>query len=181
MTDESNTPKKKTVTTFEAEIAGIQTLRDLNKYIIEVKPDIAKLIKKDNDKVSAFLRKKREEVPHIERVEIREFLRHNLTPDELKDISGEMAQAHIDLETAEADKKASNSQYDGIIKNSKLTVSQRSRTFRDGYEMRNIDCEKVKDFHNKTVTTVRTDTPEIVKERPMTVDEMQMSLPADLI
>jgi hypothetical protein len=56
-------------------------------------------------------------------------------------------------------------------------VQHLSRTLNNGYEYRDVACEVVEDFDNKTVRTTRTDTGEEVDLRAMTPEEAQRPLP----
>ena len=107
-----------------------------------------------------------------------EYLRYPFTEEEKKELAQEMARSQIEAEDYEAQKKAVTADFDGQIKKAKLSASTCARKIRDGYEMRQVRCEVIKDFKKKTITIIRTDTGEEVKTRPMSVQESQMKLAA---
>jgi len=107
--------------------------------------------------------------------EIREYLKYFFTEDEIRNLGKEMAQATIQANEAEEQKKAAMAEFKDKIEKHLLVARQASRFISNGYEMRNIDCIKRIDYANETVTITRKDTGEVVEERKIHDSERQMS------
>jgi len=105
-----------------------------------------------------------------------ELLKVVLTKPEKVDLSEEMAKASVAIEDLEAQKKAAAAHYDGEIKSAKAIVSVNARKIRDGFQMQPVKIETVHDWTDKSVTTTRLDTGEIIRSREMTANERQMTL-----
>ena len=81
-----------------------------------------------------------------------------------------------DLNQAEDEKKAINSDLKSRIDGLQATVNGSATKLNNGYEMRTIKCEVVPDYESKVFRYIRTDTHEIAKERRMSSDDLQMEL-----
>lgn len=108
------------------------------------------------------------------------FLRVDFTEPELKEFSKTLARETQNLAQAEEEKKLAVAQFAERIARCKSVQSVMSRNISNGYEMRMIECEVHLDLPRKGVATVfRTDTGEMVKERPMEPSELQRELPVE--
>jgi hypothetical protein len=104
-------------------------------------------------------------------------LRCEFSEEELKDFSKVLARETQSLATAEEEKKVATAQFAERIARHKASTSQMSRNINNGYEMRMVQCEVLLDKPIRgTARIVRLDTGEVVKERVMTPEEMQMEL-----
>ena len=106
------------------------------------------------------------------------FLRCDFTPEELREFSKDLARKTAELSQAEEDKKAAVSQFADVIAATRAATSRLARNINSGYEMRSVECEVLLDTPVRaTARLVRLDTGETVKERAMTGNEMQATLP----
>ena len=55
-------------------------------------------------------------------------------------------------------------------------VRQASNTYRQGWELRDVECVETKDMNRGTLCVVRQDTGETVRTRKLSQSEMQGSL-----
>ena len=106
----------------------------------------------------------------------REYLKYQFTEPELKNLAMDMAQATLQANEAEEQKKAAMAGFKDTIEKHQLTARAASRFIANGYEMRNIDCVKVIDYKNDNVTITRKDTGEEVENRKIHDSERQMTL-----
>jgi hypothetical protein len=105
-----------------------------------------------------------------------EYVKYQFTKDEIDEIAAELAQRTSELETAEDEKKAIMSDLKGRIDSLTATVRQAATKINNGYEMRNVKCEIVKDFKSGQIKHVRTDTGDIVRTKKMTDNDRQMEI-----
>jgi flagellar motor switch protein FliM len=99
-----------------------------------------------------------------------------LTEPELKTCSKQLAEAlnakariESEIETFKAQKKAEITNLDGTI--GKMTVLINSEK-----EYRPVDCEMTIDYDDKTKSSVRLDTGEVIRVEKLTADELQTTL-----
>lgn len=114
-----------------------------------------------------------------ERREIRtttEYLKCKLTNEEKKRISEDMAQACETIAKLTDDAKAVAAQFKSDIAKSEAIMKQAAQKIRNGYEMRQVDCEIEKYFNTGYIVCRRLDTYEEVYRRPMTSEEHQPAL-----
>lgn len=108
----------------------------------------------------------------------REYLRYDFTPAELAEFARSMARSHQKRSQLEIEAKAVNTQFKSNIEAETNLISDYANKLNNGYEYRNIDCEKR--FNDPVIgemTLIRLDTGEIVKTRLMTLSERQEPLP----
>lgn len=105
-----------------------------------------------------------------------EFIKHEFAEDEKKEIAIEMAQKVANLQQAEDDKKAVMSDYKSQIDGIQAGINSAATKLNNSYEMRTIKCEKTPDWKSKVWKYVRVDTGEMIKEKAMTADDLQMKL-----
>ena len=98
------------------------------------------------------------------------------TDEEMREIAGKLAAATQELEDLENEKKAVASSYKERIDHAQLKARRESRRYRDGYEIRNIECRVLRNYDDGTINYVRTDNGESVLIRPMTAAEKQMRI-----
>lgn len=103
-----------------------------------------------------------------------EYIKHFFTDDEKKEIAIEMAQKVSELQQAEDDKKAVMSDFKSKIDGFQANVNSAATKLNNGYEMKTIKCEVVPDWTNKIWKYIRTDNMEVLKEKGMTTDDLQM-------
>ena len=105
-----------------------------------------------------------------------EFLKYEFSPDEVKEMSIDMAQKTITAKNLEEQKKAVDSDFKSQIDAAKLEANSLARKIRDGHEYRNIDCKKEINFETGMTKIIRMDTGEQVTERKMNASEKQMTI-----
>lgn len=103
----------------------------------------------------------------------KEYLKCVLTADEFKSMSSDLAQQTVEIQELEDQKKAASSDFKSRIDAATAHTSRIARILRDGYEMKDVECETTFDLESGMVVTVRKDTGEIYKTRPMSQDERQ--------
>jgi hypothetical protein len=106
----------------------------------------------------------------------KELVKYIFSEDELKEISQEMARKINEQTHLEDELKAVKSGYKSQIDATAAAINSAATKTNNGYEMRNVECELERDFKLKRIIIRRTDTHEVVKERDMRPDELQMSI-----
>lgn len=104
-------------------------------------------------------------------------LRCNLTEDEIRQASDEMARRLADRDAAEGEFDSVKAQFKERIQRAETDVRSSARLIRDKYEMRMVECEEVMDWTDGMVYVTRKDTGEIIVNRRMYAEERQMELP----
>jgi len=80
------------------------------------------------------------------------------------------------LEGLEGERKAAAAAFKGTMDGIKQTIHTLSLKVTNSEELRSVDCELRLNHTKLTAILVRTDTQEIVEDRPMTDEERQMAL-----
>lgn len=113
----------------------------------------------------------------IEKRKTKEYLKYTFSEMEKRDIAQEMARNIQQKEAKEDEKKAIVAQFKAELESIQRDVNQASQRLTNGYEHKNIDCEMW--FHSPTegfCQIFRIDNLEMVRERKMTQDELQLAL-----
>ena len=105
-----------------------------------------------------------------------EYIKHIFTDDEKKEIAMEMAQKVSELQSAEDDKKAVMSDFKSRIDLFQANVNSAATKLNNGYEMQTVKCEIIPDWNKKIWQYFRVDNEMLVKEKPMSTDDLQMKL-----
>jgi len=103
----------------------------------------------------------------------KEYLKCILTPDEMKMEAEKMANGFSKLSELEGTLKSAKKQIESDIAKVEAEVSLAVEKYRSGFEMRNVECLVIKTFELNTVYIKRLDTGEIIRERPMSLEERQ--------
>ena len=103
-------------------------------------------------------------------------LLHKLTVSEFNEAAQELTQALDRIESLEAEKKSVMSDFKAQLDSAIQNVRQLTHLVRERKASRPTECEEWWDYNSKTIRVVRTDTREILSERPMTSDQLQMEL-----
>lgn len=106
-----------------------------------------------------------------------ESLKCVLTNEDIKRLGEQIAQAVARKAEAEADLKSVATQLKSKIAAEDAIITSNSEKIRSGYEWRNVECERIKDYQAGVVTIYRNDTGELVSERKMSYEERQHLLP----
>jgi arginine deiminase len=110
--------------------------------------------------------------PNVQENLFSDMARCDLTQEELQDLAREMADDQLELERLEGEKASVTKSYGSRIESVKARIREKSGTFRQGWEMREVEHVEVKDFDLGTCTLLRMDTGEVVKSRKLTRAEL---------
>lgn len=105
-----------------------------------------------------------------------EHIKHIFDENEKKEIAVELAQKVANLQQAEDDKKAVMSEYKSQIDGIQADINGAARKLNNGYEMRTIKCEVVPIWDKKVWEYRLLDNGDMIKEKAMTADDLQMKL-----
>ena len=106
----------------------------------------------------------------------KEWCKYEFSAEEKRDNAQTLAIKTQDLEQAEDEKKSVMSTYKERIDKIALEVKSAARMYKDGYEMRDIECVVERDFDSGVVKFVRTDNGEIARTSKMTMAERQLTV-----
>lgn len=102
----------------------------------------------------------------------KENVKYVFSEAELKD----KARALSEKDQAESEYKSVKKMFDARIAAADSQAKLCSEHYRNGYEYRYVECEKVTDYGMNELSVVRLDTGEVVFSRSLTEDEKQMRL-----
>jgi hypothetical protein len=105
-----------------------------------------------------------------------ETLKCILTDSELQNYGLLAARHDQEVDQAELELTAVKSQFKNRIDAATSKRKELSAKINQGYEFRTVDVQIVKDYTNNTVTTIRQDTGDQVRQRTMTRQECQRPL-----
>lgn len=115
-----------------------------------------------------------------ETIKVKEFLEYKFTDGEIKEFSQELARCTSEKINIENEKAAVMSQYKAKIDTKAADAERLAGQINTGREYRYIDCEiQMNTPKNGRKTLTRLDTAEIVWEKQMTPEEMQLKLNID--
>jgi len=103
----------------------------------------------------------------------KEYLKCEFTEKEILDFGGELARKHSEINELEDQKKRIVSDLKAKSEAADAEASILARKIQNKNEYRDVECQEVYNYVDKSVTIVRLDTGEIVKTRPMREDEKQ--------
>lgn len=118
--------------------------------------------------------------PRIKEKEFRDVLRCELTKEELDDLAGSLAEQQLELQELEEQKKAVTKDFAGKIEAVQARIRSGSNTFRQRWEMREVECIEVKNFLSGELYSKRLDTGEVLKRRKLTSAELERELPIEV-
>ena len=99
--------------------------------------------------------------------------RHDLSPEEKRDLAGEIALTVERIETLSAEKKASAQDFKQRIDAEKLHLTSMSATYQRGWEMREQPAVVEKDYATGEVVYYHAETGIVLQVRPMAYEERQ--------
>ena len=103
-----------------------------------------------------------------------EFLKYHFTEKEIQEIASEMAQKIVNLQQAEDDLKAIKSDYKNQMDGIQAGINSAATKMTSGYEMRSVKCKVTPNYIARVWEYTRVDTGEMVKEKGMTSNDLQM-------
>lgn len=105
-----------------------------------------------------------------------EYLECSLTHQEIREAGQALASMNVELEELEFKKKELNTRLADQIKEIKGSIGMKSKIVSTGVERRPVQVLERQDFLKRLVQAIRLDTGEVIRERPMTSDELQLDL-----
>lgn len=118
-------------------------------------------------------------IRHVTRKETTEFLKCELTEEEMLEQGSKLADAHGELDTIMADLEEFKGTHKGLKAKQEGIIQACSTLLRARYERRHVDCEEIHDYDEGIVTVIRKDTESEVSNRRMRDEERQMGLDLD--
>lgn len=106
----------------------------------------------------------------------KQWLKYTFTDTEKRELAQEMANKTLLVSDLEEEKKSVAAGFTDRIKAAQLAANRAALKLKDGYEMRDIDCEVIKNAEQGLAWTVRLDTGELVQTRELTASERQMHI-----
>ena len=94
----------------------------------------------------------------------------------MADIALTMADKTQELKRIDANAKAAAAQFKSDKEAAQNEIDNAARRYRDGYEMRDVECEETVDFESGVVRYWRCDNGDLAQERKLTNEERQMRL-----
>lgn len=104
------------------------------------------------------------------------YLRCTFTDAEMGELAATMADKTQELKRIDANAKAAAAQFKSDKESAQNEIDNAARKYRDGYEMRDVECEETVDFESGVVRYWRCDTGDLAQERKLTNEERQMRL-----
>ena len=112
----------------------------------------------------------------IQRQKFSQQLDCKLTPQEISEAAEKLAEAaRLKNEIADS-KKTAMAQFKAQEDSAQADINRFGQLVRSKLEMRSVECEKVMDYNDGTVSEFRLDTGERLRKREMTEPETQMGL-----
>jgi hypothetical protein len=102
-----------------------------------------------------------------------------LRDSEILESAGKIGRQTQLLAEARERKKEVTAQLNADVEVHRTEVDRLGTLLANGYEYRPVECVESRDFESATIRITRTDTGEIVEDRPMTPAERQRELPLD--
>jgi hypothetical protein len=104
------------------------------------------------------------------------YLKYTYTEKEQGEIAMIMAEKSQELKRIDQNAKTAAAQFKSEKEGAQGELDGAARRYKDGYEMRDIECEEVTDFEEGVIRYYRTDNGEMAQVRKMTNEERQMRL-----
>lgn len=113
-------------------------------------------------------------------VKAKEFLVHKFSEQELKEISEDMARNYQEQISIENEKKSVVAEFTAKIESKKTIIESLATKINNKQEHRYIECSITMNMpENGKKQMIRNDTQELVWEKNMTAEEMQLKLNLD--
>lgn len=112
----------------------------------------------------------------IRKEKITQYLKHDFTEEELKEMSDDIARAILERNDATSQLKGLKSQFDSNIKMAEAKISSLAEKLRSKYEYRTTSCVEEINYITGKYILIREDTGKIIKERELTAKESQIEM-----
>ena len=119
---------------------------------------------------------KKNKIQETKKEPFEQCLKCVLNDEELLTIGSQLADEQKKLESYENELTEVRSSFKSRTDASKSNINRYSNMITSKSEYRTVKCEKIFDYKDGTVKSVRIDTDEILETREMTDEEKQMSL-----
>ena len=100
--------------------------------------------------------------------------KYEFDEDEKKAIAKQLVELMNRVEATEGERKVSASHFKSAIDDLQTRIRNEKNKYRDGFEMRNMECEVKYNWADDVVEYRRTNDYKLVRARPMTPDERQL-------
>lgn len=107
---------------------------------------------------------------------VKKSLKYTFTQAEILELGSDLAREYAARTEAEANKKEVDAQLKAEIESHAAKAESLSRKLNNGYEYRDVECNEIFDYVQKTLSLERLDTGEIIYIRQLSVEELQSSL-----
>jgi len=104
------------------------------------------------------------------------LLRYTFTTEEQADLAMIMAEKNQELKSVQQSKRTAVAQFKSDEERVQSEIDNAARRYKDGYEMRDIECEEFPDFDEGVIRYYRTDNNELAQVHKMTNEDRQMRL-----
>lgn len=104
------------------------------------------------------------------------FLKYTFSEKENSELAMVMAEKNQELRQIDQKAKTAAAQFKSEKERAQGELDSSASKYKDGYEMRDIECEEIPDFENGVIRFWRTDNGELAQEKRMTNEERQMRL-----
>ena len=109
----------------------------------------------------------------------KESCKYQFTAEEKAELASALAQGVAELREKEDDKKAVMSDFKAAIDTLSAQTHGIAGKLNNGFEMRQIECEVVRDYPKHEIRYIRIDTDECVRTKKMSQEDMEMELPLE--
>jgi hypothetical protein len=104
------------------------------------------------------------------------WCQYSFSPEEMTEIARELAIKTQLVPEIENNAKKAAAQFKEQLLNAKSEQDRAARLYKDGYEMRDIECFVERDFDTGEIKYIRTDTGETARVEKMSMAERQMTI-----
>lgn len=104
------------------------------------------------------------------------FLKYTFTEKEHSELAMVMAEKSQELKQIDQKAKTAAAQFKSEKEQAQGELDSSASKYKDGYEMRDIECEEVPDFEEGVIRLFRTDNGELAQVKKMSNEERQMRL-----
>lgn len=109
-------------------------------------------------------------------VQVKKSLHVKLTQEEFNDHAIELAKLMSERDRIESSLASMRSSFKASIDETTAKIAKERQLVQEGREWRDVHCTVVYDYDERRVITTRTDTGEVIEDRAMRLDEMQMEM-----
>lgn len=114
-----------------------------------------------------------------EKTTFTDILKCELTEKEIRQAADDLADKIDDSEKIELERQSVVVSFKAKIAACASKIIQLKNLVRNKYEMRDVKCDKIKDFNAGTLVVTRSDTRKVIEKRKLSANEKQMGLGYD--